>query len=83
MPRWQNKTMTFLYKWSYIFLIPVVMKPAFILTFLYLLFVVLFISAKNIQFTYFGQTDTGDVIARFVTSWSTTEEELKELEKHI
>ena len=39
--------------------------------------------AKNIQFTYFGQTDTGDVIARFVTSWSTTEEELKELEKHI
>ena len=39
--------------------------------------------AKNIQFTYFGQTDNGDVIARFVTSWSTTEEELAELAKHI
>ena len=39
--------------------------------------------AQNIQFTYFGQTDNGDVIARFVTSWSTTEEELRELEKHI
>ena len=39
--------------------------------------------AKNIQFTYFGQTDNGDVIARFVTSWSTTEEDLKELGKHI
>ena len=39
--------------------------------------------AKNIQFTYFGQTDNGDVIARFVTSWSTTDEELEELAKYI
>ena len=39
--------------------------------------------SKNIQFTYFGQTDNGDVIARFVTSWSTTEEELAELAKYI
>ena len=39
--------------------------------------------AKNLQFTYFGQTDNGDVIARFVTSWSTTEEELAELANHI
>ena len=39
--------------------------------------------AKNIQFTYFGQTDNGDVITRFVTSWSTTDEELEELAKYI
>ena len=39
--------------------------------------------AKNVKFTFFGQTADGEVIARFVTSWSTTEKELQELERYI
>jgi threonine aldolase len=37
--------------------------------------------SRQIQFNHFGQTDKHHTICRFVTSWSTTEEELDELER--
>lgn len=37
--------------------------------------------SEDILFTHFGQTDDGQIICRFVTSWSTTEEELETLDK--
>ena len=37
--------------------------------------------SQKVQFTHFGQTDKHHTICRFVTSWSTTEEEIDELER--
>ena len=37
--------------------------------------------SQKMQFTHFGQTDHYHTICRFVTSWSTTEEEIDELER--
>ena len=36
-----------------------------------------------IGFTHFGQSDRHHTICRFVTSWTTTDEELDELEKAL
>ena len=36
---------------------------------------------QKVLFTHFGQTDHYHTICRFVTSWSTTDEEIDELEK--
>ena len=37
--------------------------------------------SQHVQFTHFGQTDKHCTICRFVTSWTTTEEEINELER--
>lgn len=37
--------------------------------------------AKDVLFTHWGKADNQHTICRFVTSWSTTEEDLKELER--
>ena len=39
--------------------------------------------SQKVKFTHFGQTDKHHTICRFVTSWSTTEEEIDELEKIV
>jgi threonine aldolase len=37
--------------------------------------------SQKVAFTHFGQTDHHHTICRFVTSWSTTDEEIDELER--
>lgn len=37
--------------------------------------------SQRVSFTHFGQTDHHHTICRFVTSWSTTEEEQQQLEQ--
>lgn len=37
--------------------------------------------SEKIKFTHFGQVDKNHTICRFVTSWSTTDEELDEMEQ--
>ena len=39
--------------------------------------------SKQMEFTHWGQAPGHRTICRFVTSWATTDEELKELEKII
>ena len=39
--------------------------------------------SQKMEFTHWGQTSGHRTICRFVTSWATTEEELKELEEII
>ena len=39
--------------------------------------------SKQMEFTHWGQASGHRTICRFVTSWATTDEELKELEKII
>lgn len=39
--------------------------------------------SHKVQFTHFGQTERHQTICRFVTSWATTDEDIKELEKAL
>jgi threonine aldolase len=37
--------------------------------------------ARHVQFTHWGQADGHRTICRFVTSWATTDDDLKELKR--